>query len=65
MKRSVLTIKEYDYTSKEEFEKDIEVMKKKGYTLIEGGAFNGLTHHEVVGSDTWKYSAYFFKETMC
>ena len=33
MKRTATTIKQFDYTNKEEFKKDIERMKKKGYTL--------------------------------
>lgn len=65
-KRSIATVKCYDYTSKEEFEKDIEPMKEKGYRVIEKGMFNGaINHGEIVGSENkWKYSAWFLKETL-
>lgn len=37
MKRFISEIRQYDYTSKEEFLNDIPKMKEKGYHLIEGG----------------------------
>lgn len=62
-KRTVATIKQFDYTSKDEFQKDIDRMKKKGYFLVENGMLNGLTHGEVL-DDTWRYTAYFVKTDM-
>lgn len=66
-KRTVATIKQYDYTSKEEFLKDIPKMLEKGYTLVDNGMINDcLKHGEIVGDDDgkWKYTAYFLKSPM-
>lgn len=59
-KRTVATIKQYDYTSKEEFEKDIEVMKSKGYFLLNSKEFK----HGELKEDNWKYTGYFIKDTL-
>ena len=62
MKRTISTIKQFDYTSKEEFEKDIKSMKEKGYTLINNGMFNNsLTAGKITGDDKWKYTGYFIQ----
>lgn len=64
-KRTVATIKQFDYTSKEVFLKDIEKMKQKGYHLIHDGMYNGkLDPQELNGDDTWKFTAYFVKSSM-
>lgn len=34
MKRSILTLKQYDYTNQKEFEKHKKEMENKGYMLI-------------------------------
>lgn len=54
MRRTVATIKQYDYESKEEFEKDIPNMKKKGYHVM---STNDFKHGEIYGSEDskWKY----------
>ncbi|GCD12623.1 hypothetical protein [Clostridium tagluense] len=64
MKRTVATIKQFDYTSKEEFDKDIIVMKKKGYTLIENGMYNNYLNAGKIDDSTWKFSAYFVKSSL-
>lgn len=64
MKRTIATIKQFDYTSKEEFEKDIPKMKEKGYTLIEGGMFNNCLQHQEIEDIKWKYTASFIKSDM-
>lgn len=56
-KRAIATIKQYDYTSFEEFQKDIPRMNKKGYALME----NVLTHGKISFNSTWTYTAYFIK----
>lgn len=63
MKRTILTIKQIDYTSKDEFEKDIPKMREQGYRLIENEFNNNFTHGDIIG-DTWTYTAYFSKETL-
>lgn len=65
MKRVAATIKECDYTSKEEFERDIPRMKEKGYKLICDGMYHGMLHpSEIEGDDYWHYTASFVKSTM-
>lgn len=64
MKKSINTIKQYDYISKEEFLKDIGVMKNKGYILIEDGMYGGILDHHEIDSDIYKYTACFTKSTL-
>ena len=62
--RTINTIKQKDYTSKKEFEKDIPKMKSKGYQLIENGMFNDAFNPQEIDDDYWKYTAHFMKSTM-
>lgn len=64
MKRTVVTIKQFDYTSKEEFKKDIERMKKKGYSLIKDGMFGGVLEPNELNDNKWKYTAFFMKSSL-
>ena len=64
MKRTATTIKQFDYTNKEEFKKDIERMKKKGYTLINNGMFGGTLEPNELNDDKWKYTAFFMKSSL-
>lgn len=60
MKRTHTTIKGFDYTSKKEFERDIEVMKTKGYYLITDN-FGGNLQSQEIDSEEYKFTAYFYK----
>ena len=62
-KRTIATIKQFDYTSKEEFENDIKTMKSKGYVLTDGMGYN-LNSQALEGDDKWKYTAYFIKSDL-
>lgn len=64
MKRTVATIKQYDYTSKKEFEGHKIKMKEKGYVLIDNGMFNNTLKHRELDDYKWKYTAYFVKSDM-
>lgn len=65
-KRTVCTIKQFDYTSKEEFEKDISRMREKGYHLIKKNDYGWSEHfgHDELDDAVWKYTAYFMKDTL-
>lgn len=65
-KRVIATIKQVDYTSKEEYEKDVPKMRAKGYTVVSNDCMMGkvLTTQDIVGDDKWKFTAYFIKDTM-
>jgi hypothetical protein len=66
-KRTVATVKQFDYTSREAYEKDIPKMKAKGYVPTEGlGWGEMLKGGKIVGSEDseWKYSAFFVKSDM-
>lgn len=60
MKRAVSTIKQYDYTSKEDFEKHKKEMKEKGYFLIEG-LFDGWLDAKEIDDVKWKFTASYIK----
>lgn len=64
MKRQYATIKQFDYSSKEEFEKHKVEMENKGYRLIKGIFSGVLDPNEILGDDNWKYSASFIKSDM-
>lgn len=65
MKRNYGVIRMYDYSSKKEFEKHKKQMEKKGYHLIDNGMFNGsMDPGELLGSETWKYTACYIKSDM-
>lgn len=64
MKRNIATIKQNDYTSKEEFEKDIEKMKEKGYILICNGMYSGVLEPQEINDGIWKYTAHFIKSNL-
>ncbi len=65
MKRSICTIKQYDYIDKAAFIKDIPKMKSKGYVLIEKGMCNGLFYPQPIhGGDDFTYTAAFIKDTL-
>ena len=65
MKRSVLTVKQYDYSSIEEFERHKKEMKTKGYHLTTTGNFGDAFDHGIInGSEKWVYTACYFKDTM-
>lgn len=61
-KRTVATIKQYDYRTKEDYENDIPAMKQKGYLPLNTTEFYAGT---IVGSDEeYKFTAYFIKSDM-
>jgi len=64
MKRSILTIKQYDYTSIEEFKKDSEEMIKKGYILLDEKYLDGKFNHGEVTFGKWKYTACYMKDNI-
>jgi hypothetical protein len=64
MKRVISTIQQIDYTSKDEFLKDILKMKEAGYRLIENGMFYGVLQHGEIQDNEWAYTAYFVKSEM-
>ena len=63
MKRTHTTIKGFDYTSKKEFERDVEVMKTKGYYLITDN-FGGVFQAQEIDSEDYKFTAYFYKSSL-
>lgn len=64
MKRTVCTIKQVDYSSKEDFLNDIKKQRETGYILIENGMFNDCLNHQEIDSADWKYTAYFCKDKL-
>lgn len=65
MKRSILTIKQYDYSSVAEFEKHKKEMKSKGYFLLDENYMGGMFKaQEVVNGDKWVFTACYMKDTM-
>lgn len=60
MKRSVSTIKQYDYTSEADFQNHKKEMKAKGYFLIEG-LFDGCLDPAEVQDEKWKFTASYIK----
>lgn len=67
-KRTVATIKQFDYASKEEYEKDIPRMEKRGCFPVNGLVLGRtLKDGEIGDSDEdceWRYTAYFIKSDM-
>lgn len=61
MKRQVSTIKQYDYSGKEEFEKHRKEMQKRGYFLIENGMFKGALDPQELQEEEWKFTAAYIK----
>ena len=64
MKRQYATIKSFDYSSKEEFEKHKIQMENKGYRLVKGIYSGVLDPSEIDNDDNWKYSASFIETDM-
>ena len=67
MKRTISTVKTYDYTSMKEFEKHCIEMSSKGYCLIkDDGSLigNAFSHGEIVNDEKYVYSASFVKSTL-
>ena len=67
-KKNVATIKQYDYKSWEDFQKDIPKMQEKGYWLIEEGRF-GFSEQfapRKIDDENYEYkvTAYFIKSDM-
>lgn len=63
-KRKYATIEQYDYVSKEEFEKHRKEMEDAGFRLI-NGIYDGLMDAgELGGSETWTYTASYIKSDM-
>lgn len=60
MKRTVSTIKQYDYSSKKEFEKHKKEMKERGYHFIEG-LFDGWLDASEIQDNKWKFTASYIK----
>jgi hypothetical protein len=60
-KRTISTIKQFDYTSKVEFLNDVNKMKLKGYILVDNGMYNDVLKHGAVDDEVWKYTASFIK----
>ena len=59
------TIRCYDYTSKEEFEKHKKIMQSKGYILIEGILSGSLDPKEINDSNyPYSYNASYIKSSM-
>lgn len=61
MKKYVSTIKQYDYSSKEEFEKHKKEMLEKGYFLIENGMLKGALDPQELQDEKWKFTAAYIK----
>ena len=61
MKRYVSTIKQYDYSSNEEFEKHKKEMIEKGYYLVDRGMFGGIFDPHELQDEKWKFSATYLK----
>ena len=64
MKRQYATIKLFDYSSKEEFEKHKIEMENKGYRLAKGIYSGVLDPSEIDNDDNWEYSASFIETDM-
>jgi hypothetical protein len=67
MKRTVMTIKGFDYENEEDFKKDIPLMKEKGYNLITSEFNNVFSHGEIAHTPDayrWHYTAYFYKDSL-
>ena len=66
MKRSILTLKQYDYTNQQEFEKHKKEMENKGYMLITDKypLSQFFNHQEIVNGGKWCYTATYIKQTL-
>lgn len=64
MKRCYGTIRMYDYSSKQEFEKHKKEMEDKRWYLIENGMFNGSMNPAELEDEHWKYTACYIKSDM-
>ena len=62
MKRNIMTIKQYDYSSEAEFLKDKIKMKEKGYSLISDDMLGGLFKSGYL--PTGDYTAYYIKSDL-
>lgn len=62
-RRQYAVIRQYDYVSKEEFQKHRVEMEKKGYILVEGFFSKALDPYEMEDG-YWKYSASFIKSDL-
>lgn len=64
MRRQYATIKQFDYSTKEEFKKHKVEMENKGYRLVKD-IFSGILDPGELGNDeNWKYTASFIKTDM-
>lgn len=65
MKRKILTIQQFDYTSVEETEQHAKEMKEKGYRLVDNGQFGGVFPAvEIVNGGKWTFTASYYKEKL-
>lgn len=62
-RRQYAVIRQYDYTSKAEFEKHVKEMESKGYVLVKGFYGGQLDPSEMDG-EVWTYTASFIKSDM-
>lgn len=61
MKRAVGIIKQYDYSSKEEFENHKKQLQERGYFLIDGGMLGGVLDPQELQNEKWKFTAAYIK----
>lgn len=66
MKRTVATVKQYDYSSMKEFEKHKSEMIEKGYHFIEnnGSSLSMAFNHGTLNDEKWVYTASYIKSDM-
>lgn len=64
MKKSVYTLKQYDYTSQAEFKKHSQEMKEKGYRLLTDEFNSMFNNQEIIGDEKWHYTACYCKDTL-